>query len=77
MPEIDLETHLRDMLRAHPDKHVHINYWENNEGRMQMDIEGVEFVVFGQNTKHRPVKPPTQGVAVNTGIDAFGPMGAR
>lgn len=54
---------------------------ENEEGRMVLHFGEESFVVFGDRTLNvldippAPSKPPTQGVAIDTGILAFGAMG--
>lgn len=79
----DLECHLRNLLSMQVKKDelegempgmgsLHMN----SENRPQFTIAGRTFVSFGNQILPIAEKPPTQ-VAGVSGINAFGPMGAR
>ena len=79
--EIDLESVLRNHLRATPEEPLPVTVWLNNEGRIVAKIgsgiDAPEYIVFGNNVcQHPPPKPATQRAAVQ-GFDSHKGMGAK
>ena len=77
--EIDLESVLRNHLRATPEEPLPVTVWLNNEGRIVAKIgsgiDAPEYIVFGNNVcQHPPPKPSTQRAAVQ-GFDSHKGMG--
>lgn len=77
--EIDLESVLRNHLRATPEEPLPVTVWLHNEGRIVAKIgsgvDAPEYIVFGNNVcQYPPPKPPTQRAAVQ-GFDSHKGMG--